>query len=131
MKVDRIHCCQDSNNPDNPNKNLCVLEVAQFLGVDNEAKYLHYPMDIVLAARKSGKLITSHLTYKVGRFNTVGGIRKKLSEIAEKQKNSIGFLLYLEEHVILLDSNGKTIVDTDPRIKDRRAILGIWQFFSK
>jgi len=129
MNKDRIGCCQDSNNPDNPNKNWCVLEVAKFLGIDNDdVKYLHYAMDLVMAARNSKKITTSHITKEIGKYTSIGQSRIKLAEIGEESPNIIGFFVHIHAHVLFLDKEGQTIVDSDPRLRDKRKILGIWKF---
>lgn len=107
-----------SNNPLNPSQNLCALRVAQYLGVNGLVTYLHTINDLVRAARK---VYTVRSRKSSVRANTVGKARKSLSNLDGKY-----YMIIVKGHVLLLDTNGTTIIDTDPRIRDKRKITHIY-----
>lgn len=125
---DRTRERLDSNNPYNRNKNICVLEVAKHLKVNsNQVKYLHYVSDLVKAAKV--KFSIRDITYRIKRYSTVGSIRKTLKRLSEKSKdvcNIIGFIIRLDEHVIYMAANGRTVIDTDPKKRDVRIVYNIY-----
>jgi len=112
----------ESNNRANPNKNKCALAVARTLGVDNEVRYLHTMTDLKRAISKQYSLRSVKSMVK---SDTVGGARKNLDGRA------FAYLVMVEEHVLLLSRIGRTVVDTSPRRRDRRKILGIWGVYDK
>jgi hypothetical protein len=59
---------------------------------------------------------------------TVGAIRSKIRAL--KDPEGTRYLVRLKDHVLLLDSAGKTIVDTDRRVRDKRQVVrvqAIWK----
>jgi hypothetical protein len=97
----------DSNNEENANQNICAQAVARALGNSDQAvRYLHNIDDIVRAARKT--------------------IQKLAAK--ENQKpifcaaQPVAYIVRVEGHALLMDNDGNTIVDTDPRKADRRKI---------
>lgn len=113
-----------SNNCDNPNKNICVLEVAQFLGVSENVRYLHYLKDLVRASRMD-YVVRSRKSTLGGA--TVGGSRKLIKEKGDAKF----YIVRISGHVLLLNANGDTIVDTAPRKRDRRKLTHIYGVYSK
>jgi len=113
-----------SNNPANTNKNVCAYKVAQHLGVHNEVRYLHVINDTKRAIQKQYSMRSVKSMVK---SNTVGGARKALNG----QQGATHYVVHVDGHVLLLDNNGKTIVDTAPRKRDRRKLLGIWGVYPK
>ncbi len=111
-----------SNNTANANKNICGLAVATALGVANNVNYLHTMDDIVRAART--KYTTRSRLSKLGKSKSIGKARTKMAQIADE--NTIGFLIGIKGHVLLADAEGKTIVDTAPRKRDRRAVTELY-----
>lgn len=111
-----------SNNPHNPNKNICGLAVATTLGVSNNVNYLHTMDDIVRAART--KFTTRSRLSRLGKKKSIGACRAKLEKIATPE--TVGFLIGIAGHVLLVDAQGETITDTDPRQRDRRAITELF-----
>ena len=108
----RQHLKNTSNNSENNLKNICVLKVAKKLGVDHTVHYLHCVKDLVRATRNK-YTVRSRLS-SLGKNPTVGKIRSKLS----KEKGL--YIIRVKGHVLLMDSEGKTIVDTSPRKRDKR-----------
>lgn len=114
-----------SNNSSNPNQNICVLNVCKAFGVHNEIRYLHTHNDVCTALRKR-YAVRSRMSSVKGK--TVGGVRRELVKIAEKEKamgNRVyGFIFSCMSsgggHCVALNADGTTMVDTDPRKRDAR-----------
>lgn len=113
----------NSNNPLDPNKNLCGLAIAEFFNVHNEVEYLHVIDDVVRAIRIKYK-IKSCLQY-VGKYSTMGRVRQKI----KKMRKGNWFLIRVSGHVLLADKWGDTVIDTDKRKKDRRKITHIFRIY--
>ncbi len=116
---------EKSNNKDNGNKNICALRVAQALGVHEETRYLHTVNDLVYAARKRFTVRSRGANIK---GKTVGASRAKLIDLATKH-NTIGFIVRVAGHVLLIDNEGRTIVDSDPRQRDKRKITHCYMVY--
>tara|TARA_A100001037_G_scaffold270738_1_gene265773 strand:- start:99 stop:494 length:396 start_codon:yes stop_codon:yes gene_type:complete len=112
-----------SNNPDNPNQNICVQAVAFALGVDYRVRYLHTIKDLVRAARLAYTVRSRKSA--VGNAKTVGAIRNKVKDLGASY-----YILRVAGHVLLLGSDGKTLVDTDPRKRDKRKVTHIYGVFA-
>ena len=108
-----------SNNLANGNKNICGLAVAQALGVHEETRYLHTVDDVVYAARKRFT-VRSRGSQVNGK--SVGKMRSKLAKLAAQVEGCKGFIIRVKGHVLLLNTEGKTTVDSDPRQRDARKI---------
>tara|TARA_R100000951_G_C2618863_1_gene173737 strand:+ start:193 stop:627 length:435 start_codon:yes stop_codon:yes gene_type:complete len=111
-----------SNNPDNPNKNLCGYAVARALGVEEATRYIHTISDLQRAIRSMWSLrsVKTKMGVKAGR-TTVGAIRKRIAAKGE----ALAYLVHVEGHVLLLDKDGSTSVDTAPVQRDRRKVLRV------
>jgi hypothetical protein len=124
MRPNRAQLRRQSNNSVNPNKNICVLACAKFLKVDENVRYFHYLKDLVRAARMNYTVRSRKSTLATA---TVGGSRKLI-----KSKGDAKFyIVRIHRHVLLLDSKGNTIVDTDPRKRDCRKLTHIYGVYSK
>lgn len=112
-----------SNNPHNPNKNICTQALCVYLGVAEAVRYLHTIGDVKRAARVkySVRSVLSSIKSK-----TVGGARKHLHDIGAEY-----FICWVDGHVVLLGTDGDTLIDTDPRVRDRRKLIGIWACYPK
>ena len=111
-----------SNNPDNPNKNMCGYAVAYALGVHEATRYIHTIEDLQRAIRSLWSLrsVKTKMGVKVGR-TTVAAIRKRIADKGE----ALAYLVHVEGHVLLLDRDGTTSVDTAPVQRDRRKVLRV------
>jgi hypothetical protein len=112
----------NSNNSDNPNKNLCGYAVARALGVEEATRYIHTISDLQRAIRSMWSLrsVKTKMGVKAG-CTTVGAIRKRIAAKGE----ALAYLVHVEGHVILLDKDGSTAVDTAPVQRDRRKVLRV------
>ena len=121
----RIKMRNESNNEQNPNKNVCALAVARVLSCDQQTRYLHNWRDLQRAIRSlwSMRSVKSYVNAKPD--STVGSLRKAMHEYATKEQHLIAYVIRVEGHVLMIDRNGKTLVDTAPRKRDRRKVLDI------
>lgn len=112
-----------SNNAANPNQNICALAVAKALKVEKTVRYLHNVNDIVRASRKRFT-VRSRMTEAKAKGKTVGAIRSNLKRIG-----ALGYIVVVHKHVLLLDNNGQTIVDTDARQRDKRKVTHVYGIY--
>ncbi len=123
-----------SNNPENPNQNVCAQAVADALGVADLVRYLHSISDLVRALRKGDFLVRSRKSDLRGA-DTIGAVRQRIRAENEKQESRLDADYYVVRvttgsgHVIILGRDGSTLIDTDPRKRDRRRVThfyGVW-----
>lgn len=128
----RLKLKNGSNNPKNPNKNVCGLAVAKALKVDDTVHYLHTMEDIVRATRNKYTVRSRSSKF---RGRSVGGSRERFSNEADRTRDKegaavYGFILRVKSpkgsshsgHAIFVDAYGDTCVDTAVRKRDRRKI---------
>ena len=109
----------ESNNPSNPNYNVCVKACYDYLGVTHLHRYGHYGSDMLLAIRKK-YTVRSRMSSVRGR-KSVGNARRFCEAITARcEGRVVGYLVGVEGHALLLDPQGNTMVDTAPRKRDRR-----------
>ena len=80
--------------------------------------------------RRHGFAVRSRKS-KLGSIKTVGAARARIAEIAKDEPQVLAFMVTLKNHVLVIDTNGETVVDTAPRIKDKRQIVAIDAVFIK
>lgn len=122
----------DSNNPANPNQNVCAYAVARVLLVDDEVRYLHTWGDMLRAVRKlwSMRSVASVVGATKGD-KSVGAVRADLVKHAAKHGDVSSYVVRVEGHVLLIGRDGKTMVDTAPRKRDRRKVLDVYGVYVK
>lgn len=131
-------------------KTVCTSAVLAAFGID--ACTYHYSGQLKLRCnilRKNGwaaRSRNSHLrrVYKFSKKvkipsgpKSVGQARKIIARINkdEPETNAWGdplgtrYMIRVEKHALLLDYHGKTIVDTDPRLRDKRKVSDIRAVF--
>ena len=79
--------------------------------------------------RRAGFSVRSRFSQLTKKEQTVGASRKKMVKIAENEPTIKAFIVRVERHVLVVDRNGNTIVDTDDRVRDRRKVLGLVAVF--
>ena len=80
--------------------------------------------------RRNGYAVRSRSSH-IRKGSSVGGIRSKLAQIADKEPMIEGFIVKVTDHVLLLDRSGQTIVDTDARTRDRRKVVTVHAVWKK
>jgi hypothetical protein len=104
-------------------KTVCTSAVLNALNADNW-HYSQNKSDMLNILRRSGYAVRSRksqLTKKIFRVSHIKNHVDRFSKLNGK------FIVFVERHVLLLDENGQTIVDTDPRIRDKRKIKNIYE----
>ena len=119
--MDRLKLRSESNNQNNPNKNICTSYVASMFGVENATRYLQTTNDVVRALRTK---------YKVRSCKSEYGVQKGLTVAALKNKMRKGdtLLITVDCHILALclKSNGDFItIDTD--INNRRKVTCLYR----
>tara|TARA_R110000851_G_scaffold157194_2_gene299992 strand:- start:2525 stop:2962 length:438 start_codon:yes stop_codon:yes gene_type:complete len=119
-----------SNNEANPNKNLCGLAIAAALNVSDNVRYIQVISDLKRAISTEYALqsVKSYVTSK--GHTKVGNIRTACAAYTKQDdapfQHIQGYLVWVQDHVLFLSPEGITAIDTDPRIRDGRKVLGIW-----
>jgi hypothetical protein len=133
----RYFASATSNNKTDSNKNICVLAIAKHLGVDQMSTYFHNSLDLIDATKTLHDVsnIIEPVRVCVGNLpNLIQFV--KIAEI----KPLIGAIVHVHKHVILVDSDGYALVDTNPWDKallwpffqkDRRKVLGVTLIFKR
>lgn len=132
MSICRAVNRAESNNPRNPNKNMCALAVARVLHVDDEVRYLHTWGDMLRAVRKlwSMRSVASVVGATKGD-KSVGAIRSALAKHAKSNPDVYSYVIRVEGHVLLVCRDGRTLVDTAPKQRDRRKVLDVYGVYVK
>jgi len=125
MTVKRRKYINGSNNKKNPRKNICAEAVADAIGVAGYVRYLHTISDLVRAARMR-YTVRSRMSAANARGKTVGSIRAKLAELDARC-----YIVRTDDHVLLLGADGRTLIDTSPRKRDRRKVTHLYGVYPK
>lgn len=122
----------NSNNPANPNQNACAYAVAHTLYVHDEVRYLHTWGDMLRAVRKlwSMRSVASVVGATKGD-KSVGAVRADLMKHAAQHSDVSSYVVRVDGHVLLIGRDGKTLVDTAPRKRDRRKVLNVYGVYVK
>jgi hypothetical protein len=109
---------QASNNPDNPNQNICALRAVEYFGAEQSQRYLHNAADVfrAIGSRFSVRSVKSKMA------KTVGGSRAAMATVAAADSSIVAFVVVIAGHVLVCNRDGKTVVDTAPRKNDRRKV---------
>jgi hypothetical protein len=126
-RVIKTHIFRESGSA----KTVCVSSVLHALGIPVNSYHSTSTLKNINAyesiIRRNGYALRSRNSH-MRPANTVGSIRKKIRELTDPE-NAM-YLVRLKDHVLLLDRTGKTIVDTDSRIRDKRKVVrvqAIWK----
>lgn len=121
----RIKMRSKSNNEADPNKNVCALTVAKVLCCDQQTRYLHNWQDLQRAIRSLWSMRSVKSYVKATPDSTVGSLRKAMNDYATKEQRLAAYVIRVEGHVLMIDRDGKTLIDTAPRKRDSRKVLDI------
>lgn len=104
----------------------CVSACLEALGITGY-NVACTPHDIVRLARRAGY----HVRSRNSKFGirtkrvTVGALRRRIDKSDEQGL----FLAHVEGHALLLGNEGQTLVDTAPRLRDRRQVHNLWTIY--
>jgi hypothetical protein len=111
----------------------CAGTVLRALGVTN----YHYTWNgtrnvWIDVLRRNGYAVRSR-TSRLPKKCTVGKLRKIVRDklIYTCDTYSVTFAVSVKGHVLLLGNKGQTLVDTSPRKRDRRQVVGVWAVWKK
>jgi hypothetical protein len=125
-------------------KTVCTSSVIAHFGIPPSTyHYSGHMSDIKRILRRGGFSVRSRksackLTYRAeqanGKMKTLRRLHADLPSVSKirpllrklNDAPDARYLVLVERHVLLLDRDGATIVDTDPRKVDRRKVQGVW-----
>jgi len=113
-------------------KTVCVTAVLTAIGVRNEAfrKTWNGKRDVWTdVLRRNGYGVRSRKS-KLPKECTVGVARRYIRTFKGDPKGA-KYIVRVSGHIMLLDAQGYTVVDTDPRMRDRRLVEKIYMVFDK
>ena len=107
-------------------KTVCTSAVLAHFGILPAAyHYSGRPGDLERILRVNGYSVRSRRS-KLPKRCSVGQARARLAGLEEA---ALGYFVHVPAHAMLLDVNGETLVDTDPRERDRRQVLRVYAIF--
>jgi hypothetical protein len=113
-------------------KTVCVTAVLSALGIDPERFHSTSTARNVDAyegvIRRRGFALRSRRS-SFPRKVTVGGLRDGIRRLDDPDGTL--YLVRIRAHVLLLDAEGRTVVDTAPRRSDRRAVVKVHAVWPK
>jgi len=114
-------------------KGVCVSKCLGYLGITPDLYHSTWTKktgnDATNAIlRRFGFAVRSRKSY-IAKNSTVGGIRKSIKKLNDP-KDTVYFVT-VRGHLLALDRNGKTVIDTAPRKNDRRRVVDIKAVFPK
>ena len=112
-------------------KGVCVSALLAYFGIQpNQYKYTWSKKtgnNYTAILRRFGFAVRSRKSV-FKKYKTVGAIRKGIAQYQDYKEN-VNYVIEVEEHVLLLNSKGETIVDTAPRLRDRRRVYNVRAIF--
>lgn len=121
MTTHRARQLKASNNPDDPRQNICARQVAVALGVAHLVRYLHTIEDLVRALRRFYTVRSRKSAARVKPTTTVGQLRSRVAALDARY-----YVVRVPGHVVLLGADGRTLIDTAPRQRDRRLVTHVY-----
>ena len=110
-------------------KTVCTSAVLAAFGIDAcEYHYSGYLDQRLNILRKFGWSARSRNS-KLRKNESVGAARKLIAQHKWGDPPGTRYMIRVKGHALLLDYDGNTIVDTDPRLRDRRKVLDIRAVF--
>ena len=115
-----------SNNSRNRNKNVCGLAVATALGVQNATRYLHTWGDLQRAIRTTWSFRSVKSALRVKPNETSVGAMRKAIRNHNPEGTLLSYVVMVEGHVLMLNNDGTTAIDTAPRKRDCRKVKAVY-----
>jgi hypothetical protein len=115
-------------------KGVCVSACLGYFGITpDQYRYTSSlrggPVNPILGIyRRFGWAVRSRKSNLIKGSKSVGAVRKAIKGYTD-YTDDVKYLVHVKGHVLLLDSNGDTIVDTAPRQVDRRRVYNVWAIF--
>lgn len=110
-------------------KTVCTSAVLAHFGVDPSA--YHYSGawgDVERILRRHGYHVRSRLS-RVGRGRSVGQVRTRLARLGDDP--STLYYVGVPGHAMVMAPDGRTVVDTAPRKRDRRKVHRVFAVWRK
>ena len=111
---------------------VCVSACLSYLGIKpNDYKYTWSKRsrnDATLSImRRFGWAVRSRKS-AFKKCSTVSALKKSIKKYTDLA-DQVYYYVHVSRHVLLLDSSGNVLVDTDPRKRDRRKVYGVQAVF--
>lgn len=112
-------------------KTVCAGTILNFFGIpQNKYRYTWNGKNNVWPniLRRFGYAVRSRKS-RLPKKCTVGKARKVINKLNDPKGTR--YIVRVPHHVLLLDDSGNTVIDTDPRIRDKRRVISLIAIFSK
>jgi hypothetical protein len=112
-------------------KGVCATAILSYLGVTPD-KYSYTSSKTNVNAYEN---VLRRFGYSVRSRKSAFKGAKTVSQVSKVVKSyedytpDVYYLIHVDRHVLLLNSDGKTVVDTDPRKRDRRKVISVRAVF--
>ena len=113
-------------------KTVCSSHVLAYLGIPPSAYHYSNRLENIAGVlrRVGGFAVRSRdSACKTKKRPSVGAIRKVIKSGKMNDPKGTHYAVLVDYHILLLDGNGKTVVDTDPRKADRRKAWAVRAIF--
>ena len=106
-------------------KTVCTSAVLASFGIHHsEFHYAENATTVKNVLRRKGFSVRSRKSaFKVNGKTTIGQLRKAILKADGNPKNR--FYVGVIGHAMVLNGSGQTVVDTDPRTRDRRKVVHV------
>ena len=105
---------------------VCASAVLAYFGVAGTTWNKRTKKNVWADTLRRGGYAVRSRTSQLSNRATVGGSRAKLRAIAEAEPSVLAFLVQIEGHILLLDREGVTEIDTSPRKRDSRKVVKVY-----
>ena len=110
-------------------KTVCTSHAMAYFGICASGyKYSAYMPQMTALLRKNGWSARSRKS-KLRKGESVGAARKLIAQHTWGDPPGTSYLVGVPSHVLVINYDGETVVDTDPRVRDRRKVSHIYAVF--
>ena len=113
-------------------KGVCVSACLGYFGIKpDQYKYTWSKVagnNHLAIFRRFGWAVRSRKSTLIKGSKTVASVCKEIAKYTD-YTNDVMYLIHVKGHVLLVNSNGKVVVDTDPRKVDRRKVCNVTAIF--
>ena len=107
-------------------KTVCTSAVLAWLGVDARSYNYCATVDELKRLANRGRWSLRSVKSKLLKKPTVGNSRALLAHLTKQDPTISGYVVHVRNHVLALRPAGTTAIDTAARLRDSRAILGVY-----